>query len=174
VPLMECRHSVFSVMHKVSGKIELNGRKLDFDSGTGYIEGDRGCSFPKRYLWSQCLHGDISLMLSVAEIPFMGFRFTGIIGIVNIGGQEYRIATYLGAKPVFVGSGAAVIRQRGYSLAVQKIDGKGELLAAPLKGAMSRRIHESISSSVRFRFSRGKSVLFDFTDDHASFEDEYL
>ena len=37
-------------------------------------------------------------MLSAAEIPMLGFYFTGIIGVILLNGQEYRIATYLGAK----------------------------------------------------------------------------
>lgn len=39
-------------------------------------------------------------MLSVADIPVMGLRFTGIIGVVLWRGKEYRLATYLGAKVV--------------------------------------------------------------------------
>jgi hypothetical protein len=54
VPLMECRHSVFSLTHTVAGSLTLNGQTLDFSDGAGYIEGDRGRSFPKRYLWTQC------------------------------------------------------------------------------------------------------------------------
>lgn len=36
-------------------------------------------------------------MLSVADIPLLGFHFNGIIGIVLLNGKEYRIAAYLGA-----------------------------------------------------------------------------
>jgi hypothetical protein len=173
VPLMECRHSVFSVKHEVSGTIIFNDKHLDFNKGSGYIEGDRGHSFPKRYIWSQCLHDDISLMLSVADIPFSRIHFTGIIGIISIAGREYRIATYLGAKPDFIGSGNATIRQGDYTLAVELKNGASELLAAPVQGAMTRQIRESISSRVHYRFTKGNKVIFDFTSDCASFEDEY-
>ncbi|PKM73924.1 MAG: hypothetical protein CVU91_02435 [Firmicutes bacterium HGW-Firmicutes-16] len=173
VPLMECRHSVFSVRHDVSGTLMFNDMPLDFEKGTGYIEGDRGRSFPKRYLWSQCLHDDISLMLSAADIPFLGVSFTGIIGIISVRGVEYRIATYLGAKPDFIGSGIAIVRQGEYTLAVHHQKGASELLSAPVQGAMTRRIRESISSRVRYHFSKGKKVIFDFTSNCASFEDEY-
>ena len=173
VPFMECRHSVFSIRHVVSGTVTFNGESLNFHKGTGYIEGDRGRSFPSRYIWSQCLHGDISLMLSVADIPFLGDSFTGIIGIVFFDGQEYRISTYLGARPVFIGSGIAIVRQGDYTLAAQLKTGESEFLRAPVRGAMTRNIRESISSRVRYLFTKGNKVIFDFISDCASFEDEY-
>lgn len=54
VPYMECRHSVFSMRHVVNGTVVLNGKKYLFDNAMGYWEGDRGRSFPKEYLWTQC------------------------------------------------------------------------------------------------------------------------
>ncbi|MFB0920153.1 MAG: tocopherol cyclase family protein [Oscillospiraceae bacterium] len=173
VPFMECRHSVLSVRHDVSGAIVFNGGRINFEEGTGYIEGDRGRSFPKRYIWSQCLHEDISLMLSAADIPLLGGSFTGIIGIIYFRGQEYRISTYLGARPVFIGRGIAIVRQGDYTFTAQLKAGASELLKAPVRGSMTRRIRESISSCVRYRFSKGNEELFDFTSDCASFEDEY-
>ena len=98
VPFLECRHRVFSMSHPVDGKVTLNGREYDFSGGEGYIEGDRGVSFPKWYGWTQCGFPGGALMLSVAEIPFGPLRFTGIIGVVMFRGREYRLATYLGAR----------------------------------------------------------------------------
>lgn len=98
VPFMQCRHSIFSMKHHINGQITLNDRQYIFKYGIGYIEGDCGISFPERYVWTQCHFKNGSLMLSVADIPFLGIHFTGIIGIVLLNGKEYRIATYLGAK----------------------------------------------------------------------------
>jgi len=173
VPFLECRHSVFSIKHTVCGLLELNGRKIQFDNGDGYIEGDRGYSFPKRYLWSQCTFAEGSLMLSVADIPFLSGTFTGIIGIILYQGHEYRFASYLGARAVSINSGKAVVRQGNWVLTVEQLDGECKLLAAPISGAMTRYIQESISCSVHYRLSRGKEVLFDFISDCASFENEY-
>ena len=41
VPFMQCRHSVFSMSHRIDGNITLNDKSFDFDNGIGYIEGDR-------------------------------------------------------------------------------------------------------------------------------------
>lgn len=98
VPLMQCRHSVYSMRHRIDGKITLNGELFNFQNGIGYIEGDCGVSFPKEYIWTQGCFENGSLMLSVADIPLFSFHFTGIIGVIMLGGKEYRIATYLGAK----------------------------------------------------------------------------
>ena len=78
----------------------INGQKYYFRNAWGYWEGDCGRSFPKEYVWTQCFFNDGALMLSVADIPMAGIRFTGIIGVVLWRGKEYRIATYLGAKVV--------------------------------------------------------------------------
>jgi len=173
VPFLECRHSVFSMKHKVSGALKLNGKNLCFDCDNGYIEGDRGYSFPKRYLWSQCAFEDNSIMLSVADIPFAGFTFTGIIGIVLFHGQEYRLASYLGAKVLSIGNGTASVRQGKYRLTVEQLGGDCKFLSAPIQGAMTRYIRESISCRVHFQFFREETVLFDVISENASFENEY-
>ena len=112
VPFMECRHSVFSMLHTVDGEIEINGEKLVFAGDIGYIEGDRGHSFPKVYSWTQCCFDNGSLTLSVADIPIGFVHFTGIIGVVYAGGKEYRIATYLGAKAKKIEGGKIIVRQK--------------------------------------------------------------
>ena len=100
VPFMECRHTVVSMTHRVDGCICINGERYVFKNALGYIEGDRGYSFPSVYAWTQCLFEGGSLMLSVADIPIGHIHFTGIIGVVYLDGKEHRIATYLGARPV--------------------------------------------------------------------------
>ena len=110
VPFMECRHSVVSMKHTVNGSININGKAYSFDNAAGYIEGDRGYSFPKRYIWTQCIFENGSLMLSVADIPFGLFSFTGIIGIIHVNKKEYRFATYLRAKAVKIEKGEIIIK----------------------------------------------------------------
>ena len=69
---MQCAHGVISMGHSLAGALELNGKRLDFSNGIGYIETDRGRSFPNVYLWTQCIWAGPdrgSLMLAVAAIP---------------------------------------------------------------------------------------------------------
>ena len=46
IPFMQCRHSVYSMTHKINGQLMVNNRKYVFYNDIGYIEGDRGYSFP--------------------------------------------------------------------------------------------------------------------------------
>lgn len=173
VPFMECRHSVFSMRHCVTGELHINGTPYVFRGGTGYLEGDRGRSFPKEYAWTQCNFEDGSLMLSVADIPLAGRHFTGIIGAVLLHGREYRLATYLGAKALRIQDGEIIVRQGRWSLAVKQMEKVTRPLRAPLNGAMDRTIHEHPSCKVRYRFCEGGNALFAFEAPNAAFEYEY-
>ena len=96
---MQCSHGVISMGHSLSGTLKLNGERLDFSDGIGYIETDRGRSFPSRYLWTQCVWDrpeQGSLMLAIAAIPLPVGGFTGCICSVLYCDQEYRLATYRG------------------------------------------------------------------------------
>ena len=114
-----------------------------------------------------------SLMLSVADIPFLGIHFTGIIGIVLLGGKEYRIATYLGAKIKQIGENSVTVKQGGFEFTAKLLKKNSQPLAAPKNGNMCRTIHESASCKAYYRFSNKDRILCEFTTDKASFEFEY-
>ena len=172
-PIMQCRHSVYSMKHRIDGQLTVNGELFDFQNGNGYIEGDSGISFPKEYIWTQCSFENGSLMLSVADIPFLGFYFTGIIGVVMLKGKEYRIATYLGAEIKEITENSVTVRQGDYLLTAKLIEKKAHPLYAPNKGKMSRTIHESASCTASYAFSYKCNKLCEFTSNRASFEFEY-
>lgn len=173
VPFMQCRHSVYSMRHKIDGQITVNGKQYVFKNGIGYIEGDCGSSFPKEYIWTQCHFRNGSLMLSVADIPLSGFHFTGIIGVVLLSGKEYRIATYLGAKVKHTDKDTVTVKQGDYQLTAKLLRKNPHSLAAPCRGRMSRTIHESVSCKAYYKFSYKGKVLLEFISDKASFESEY-
>lgn len=173
VPFMQCRHSVYSMAHQINGALTINGKRYVFHNGEGYIEGDCGTSFPKRYVWTQCGFANGSLMLSAADIPISGLSFTGIIGIVMLNGKEYRIATYLGAKLKRIGNNTITVSQGGYELTAKLIKKNAHPLSAPINGKMSRTIRESASCTAYCKFSYKDVVLCEFTSDRASFEFEY-
>lgn len=112
-------------------------------------------------------------MLAVADIPIAGFHFTGIIGVVLWQGQEYRIATYLGAKAVQIQNNTIRIAQRGLELEAQLLEASGRPLKAPAKGDMVRTIHESVACRASYRFRKEGRTLFAFETKQASFEYEY-
>lgn len=173
VPFMECRHSVWSMRHSVTGTVRIGGQKYSFQNAPGYWEGDRGRSFPKEYLWTQCFFPEGAIMLSVADIPMAGIRFTGIIGVVLWRGKEYRIATYLGARARRIQNGTVRIVQGDLELEARLLEASGRPLKAPADGAMVRTIREGTSCPAFYRFSKKGRPLFAIETDRASFEYEY-
>lgn len=173
IPFMECRHSVISMRHTVDGEVNVNGVQYKFERARGYIEGDRGRSFPSEYVWTQCFFGDNSLMFSVADVPFCGRHFTGIIGVILLHGKEYRLATYLGARLKKISDGEIVIRQGKYLFSAKLIEKNAHELKAPVSGNMRRTIHESAVCRALYRFEKRGRLLFQFESDKASFEFEY-
>lgn len=174
VPFMECRHSVLSMRHSIRGNVWINGQEYLFQNAWGYWEGDRGRSFPKEYIWTQCCFSEGSLMLSVADIPMAGIHFTGIIGAVLWRGKEYRIATYLGARVVRTQNKMVRIIQGNLELDAWLLEASEQPLKAPAKGNMIRTIHESASCRAFYQLRKEGRTLFAFETDRASFEFEYF
>ena len=170
LPGMECRHSVFSMQHMLSGNVTINGTKLDFTGGMGYIEGDRGTSFPKRYLWTQVGWENGSFMLSIAQIPVGGIRFTGCVCALVLDGQEYRFATYRGARVAQWREDFVLIRQGRFRIQVRLLAQNPRPLRAPISGEMKRTVHECIRSRVHILIREGDRVLTDRITDRAAYE----
>jgi hypothetical protein len=101
IPIMECYHGIVSMNHYLNGSLSYNGKSINFDSGKGYIEKDWGTSFPREYIWLQCNNfenKDVSIMCSIANVPFMGASFQGLICNLSLKGKEYRFASYNDSK----------------------------------------------------------------------------
>jgi len=185
VPFMECRHSVYSMGHRIDGRLSLNGKEYVFENALGYWEGDSGKSFPRAYAWTQCFVCDRailaeqmacmtqpidSVMLAVADIPLAEFHFTGIIGVVFWKGKEYRFATYLGARVVDKSNQSLLIRQGTMELEVRLLEKRPLPLQAPTHGTMTRTIYESATCRAFYRFRIQGVTLFSLETDKAAFE----
>lgn len=173
LPFMECRHAVRSMSHTVGGEVTVNGTSYPLGGARGYIEGDRGHSFPSRYLWTHAFFEGGSLMLSIADIPLGVLNFRGVIGIIHYRGREYRLATYLGARVHLLTEHGAIVRQGRAELTVRLVERRAIPLAAPMRGRMSRTIHECASCRAAYEFKLGGRIVFSFETDRASFEHEY-
>ncbi len=140
-PGMECRHRVLSLGHSLSGRLRLNGRTCRLDGGTGYIEGDRGRSFPERYTWTQCntfASRTAGVMLSAATIPYLGLHFTGCLASPRWDqGREIRLATYTGAGSLCVEPGRVVLERGGTRLEAALLEASAHPLMAPDTGRMA-------------------------------------
>lgn len=112
-------------------------------------------------------------MLSVAEIPIGPVHFTGVIGIIQLSGKEYRLATYLGAKAVKIKDGQVSVRQNTLTLTATLLEKTACPLQAPQNGAMTRTIRENAACHARYHLSEKGRTILEFETVMASFEYEY-
>lgn len=156
---LECRHTVYSMMHTVNGTLRIGGETLRFSNGMGYMEGDSGTSFPERYIWTHFFWQNASFMAAAATIPLGKICFTGTLGFLFLKGKEYRFATYLGASVQRMGDGQLVIRQGPYCLKIRILQPGGCVLNAPANGLMTRKIREEMGCRAELILMKGKKVL---------------
>lgn len=173
MPFMECSHRIASMKHRVDGTLFINGKFVRFENAEGYIEGDKGCSFPREYAWSQCFFPEGSLMLAVARVPVGPIAFSGVIALLQVRGREYRFASYLGARLVSVRAGRVEIRQGCLVLIAERLGQAGQPLNAPVCGRMTRTIRENLCCHVRYQLRKDGFILWELETDQASFELEY-
>lgn len=173
LPFLECRHRVFSMRHQVTGQLQINERLYRFDHDLGYMEGDQGRSFPRRYLWTQCLFPEGSLMLSAADIPLGPVSFPGVIAALSLFGKVMILATYCGARILSIQGGKIAVKQKNLLLTAELLSDPGQPLRAPKQGKMSRTIRENLSCHARYRLYDGDRLLWAGESRQASFEYEF-
>ena len=89
---------------------------------------------------------------------------------MHLGGREYRLASYRGARVEHWDARGAVLRQGKYRLEAALLAEQGCSLRAPIRGSMARPIRESLRARVCYRFWEGERLLLDRTGSGASFE----
>ena len=178
VPFMECKHSVVSMNHCIYGELSINDQVFSFNHGKGYIEKDWGTSFPSAWIWLQSNNFNnptVSVMLSVAKIPWFGSYFMGFISFLHLNGETYLFTTYnnstLTLKKYDDDFINIDIRNKQHLLQLEierKRDGE---LVAPERGQMTRMIKESVDSVVRVSlFDQNNYLLFSKTGRRAGLE----
>ena len=171
LPGLECRHMLYSMGHRVDGEICLCGETYRFDGARGYVEGDRGRSFPRWYFWTQSGFRGGALMLAAAEVPVGPLAVPGVIGVIRLGREELRLATYLGARLVRREPGLVQVRQGHLELTVwYAAADDSPALRAPVAGEMSRQIREQPAGPARYRLTRDGIPLLDYATACASYE----
>ena len=167
VPFMQCYHGVWSMHHALGGQLTWQGQKVDFTGGAGYGEKDWGSSFPRGWIWTQSNHFSsdrrVSVMASVAHIPWLGSSFVGFIGGILVEDRLYRFATYTGAKRRSVMDGETItigFRDRHTELMIRATPGPGGHLISPLKGQMTGKVNESLQAQLEVRLTeKGKDIF---------------
>lgn len=171
MPFMECYHGVVSFGHPLSGGLRMDDADLNLDGGWGYIEQDWGQAFPAGYVWMHSNHfatAGVSLMGSVALIPWLRGQFRGLlIGLMTPDGLQ-RFATYNGTKTKLLAVDDEhvfldVVRRDGWRLDLRAERTGGALLHAPIRSAMHRRVEETLDARIHVTLTddNGRVVLAD-------------
>lgn len=155
VPFMECYHGILSMHHVLEGQLHYHQQAIDFTGGKGYMEKDWGHSFPRAYIWMQSNHfsnPDISLKTSVAQIPWLGRAFTGLIAGLLVNGTLHEFTTYnftrLRKVAVHEEGVEIIMENRRHRLAIYARQHNATELASPIGGFMDGRIKESMTATI--------------------------
>lgn len=173
-PFMECYHGVVSMDHIIQGELTAGGEKVIMDEGRGYTEKDWGSSFPRGYLWLHSNHFEdehASMMMSIAEIPWLGMKFIGFLCGLWLNGKLIRFTTYNGSRlaecSIDDNEFRVVMRQHRYELTVTgPRTNHASKLASPVQGDMNSHIEETMTSSIRVELRDRRSCRV-ILDDHA-------
>lgn len=167
-PFMQCYHAVLSMSHTVNGSLTAGRHAFDLDGGRGYLEKDWGRGFPSAYIWLQCNHferPDISVMASVADIPWLGRSFRGFLFGMRFEGQWIRLTTYTGAVLSEVEVENERVRLTAqdtrFRLELETLRGPGVLLHGPVQGETRNIYRETLTSTVKLRLSKRRGLAFE-------------
>lgn len=179
VPFMECYHGIVSMDHRINGELEIDGEKINFNNGRGYIEKDWGRSFPSAYFWLQTNHfseAGISVKASVAKIPWIRNSFVGFIAGVWLKDKLIRFTTYNNSvlKKSFADADKLelVMENKNYKLEILAHRDKATALASPILGLMDGRIEESMTAKTEVLLydKRYKKIILDDTGRNSGLE----
>lgn len=177
VPFMQCYHGVVSMHHSLEGQLNVNGHTVDFTGGKGYLEKDWGESFPSSWIWMQTNHFEkdqsISLMASVARIPWLGSHFIGYIVGFLVDGKLHRFATYTGAmmnaqleKDVV----RLAFKDRQHRLEIIAHKAEGGDLISPISGHMTGKVNESMQAKIEVKLFKKDQLIFSGTGRNSGLE----
>jgi hypothetical protein len=167
IPFLQGYHAVISMNHLLKGKVIINNDSISFEDGKGYIEKDRGISFPKEYIWIQSNHfpkNNTAFVCSIAKIPFLGLPLTGFFVVLQVDNKEYRFATYNNAKiktlKIIKNHVKFSIKRGKYEIRIHAFYESSLKLVSPIQGKMSSTIKESLNGTIEVILKRKNEILF--------------
>lgn len=170
IPFMECRHNIYSMYHTLSGNVEYNNVNYSFENGYGYIEGDSGVNFPKKYIWYNSVKPNQAITLAIATIPLWGINFIGVLCFIKTKDKEYYFCTWNRVKIKELLSGHISLKKGKYSLDIKVDEIGGHNLSAPVKGQMTRYIKENIAVPSKYTLFFGDEKILEEDDSLSSCE----
>ncbi|MCQ2794170.1 MAG: hypothetical protein MJ207_02245 [Bacilli bacterium] len=167
---LECKHEIYSMYHTLEGSVIYNNKQYSFNHGVGYIEGDRGVNFPKKYVWYNSVINHQTVTLAIATIPIMFFKFIGVLCFIKNNNHEYYLSTYNLVKLKKVSPTEIILKKGKYVFTLKVLGSGGHLLKAPTKGRMSRYIKENLKVKTSYTLQKKNETILDVVDDNSSLE----
>lgn len=168
---LECKHAIYSMRHTVNGTLYINGKIYTYSNSLGYIEGDKGRSFPKKYIWYNSLLNESTVTLAIATIPILKiFKFIGLLCFIKFKDKEYKICTYNFGKVKEISDNRIIIKKGKYKLILEFNLSGGHDLKAPINGNMDRFVKESITTKTKYKLMHKNEVIVENDDNLSSLE----
>ncbi|MEM9929760.1 MAG: tocopherol cyclase family protein [Bacteroidota bacterium] len=170
VPRMQCYHGLVSMHHQLQGHLTVAGLAIAVKHGTGYIEKDWGSGFPDAWVWCQSNHltgtdQPVSLMASVASIPWLGSSFTGFLATFLLDGEFHLFTTWAGAQVQTEFSNSKAVKLTFATtqkmLVITGHPAAGGNLVSPVTGAaMTGKINESLQAELEVEFWQHEQLVY--------------
>ena len=168
IPRMQCYSQVCALDMELQGKLEINGKEIDFTGGRGYVEKNWGSAFPYSWIWVQSnnfSHGPASLTCSLAHIPFLFTSFRGFLIGFSLEGRFYPFTTMNRSRCWIQRKGRDVfieVSNKTHTLTMETwtdLD-KFILLHGPRDGRMVPLVQENLLGRVQVFLKEGGKTLF--------------
>ncbi|MGE5456295.1 MAG: tocopherol cyclase family protein [Ignavibacteriales bacterium] len=168
-------HEVIFMNSKIEGSIKTSNIDTTIN-GSGYMEKNYGICFPKKWLWFETntfKNYNASLVFAKANV----MCFEPFFCILNIGGEEFRFASYNGFNAKYLNNNNTVdvvIKKNDISLKITIDHTPGQLIVAPTKGGnMRREIEESLTSTLTIALYKNRELIFQDEATNVSCENLY-
>jgi len=168
---LECKHQIYSMKHNINGILLINNKEYKYTNSLGYIEGDSGISFPKKYIWYNSINNTTTVTMAIASVVVMGFiKFKGLLCFIKDNNKEYKLCTYNFGKVIKIENNTIIIKRGKYKFILEYDDIKGHNLKAPVNGNMDRFIKEAITIKTRYKLLYKNNIILDNIDNISSLE----
>ncbi|MBU3143751.1 tocopherol cyclase family protein [Clostridium sp. CF012] len=157
IPRMQCYSQVSVMDMDLEGSLNINGSKIDFSGGKGYIEKNWGSAFPYSWTWVQCnsfKNRKASISCSIGHIPFMITSFRGFLIGLFVDDKFYKFTTINKSTLNIVQNALDIIittENKKYKLIIETKTNKSDfmLCMGPRDDKMLPLVEESLKASVK-------------------------
>ena len=133
----------------------------------------QNAGFGHRVIILTTLKSKVSIMASVAHIPWMGRYFIGHLVTLYLDGTFYKFTTYNGSKYKAALTEEKVMlsfKRKNLILNIEAIKGHTGALISPIQGDMSGKVNESLAATLHVSLIQDGKEIYKGTGRHSGLE----